>query len=165
MICFKDIQPTWNILEFDKGLDCTPTTTLSRYGKDPLDLDTAICFSFSGIDEEKEQIFYYLHTDITVNSKSYSSNSLVELFKSREPEIHAMNYLCSLVLTSDDQISAYKKAKTSEIQGFRCVSKPRRRRDSNPRAPEGKRISSAPRYDRLNTSQNNKSYFNQSLTF
>ena len=28
----------------------------------------------------------------------------------------------------------------------------RRRRDSNPRAPEGKRISSAPRYDRFDTS-------------
>ena len=27
----------------------------------------------------------------------------------------------------------------------------RRRRDSNPRAPEGKRISSAPRYDRFDT--------------
>ena len=31
-------------------------------------------------------------------------------------------------------------------------SKARRRRDSNPRAPEGKRISSAPRYDRFDTS-------------
>ena len=30
----------------------------------------------------------------------------------------------------------------------------RRRRDSNPRAPEGKRISSAPRYDRFDTSPN-----------
>ena len=28
----------------------------------------------------------------------------------------------------------------------------RRRRDSNPRAPEGKRISSAPRYDHFDTS-------------
>ena len=30
--------------------------------------------------------------------------------------------------------------------------KERRRRDSNPRAPEGKRISSAPRYDHFDTS-------------
>ena len=34
----------------------------------------------------------------------------------------------------------------------RKVNCKRRRRDSNPRAPEGKRISSAPRYDRFDTS-------------
>ena len=31
----------------------------------------------------------------------------------------------------------------------------RSRRDSNPRAPEGKRISSAPRYDHFDTTPNN----------
>ena len=35
-----------------------------------------------------------------------------------------------------------------------AFSPKRRRRDSNPRAPEGKRISSAPRYDHFDTSAN-----------
>ena len=42
----------------------------------------------------------------------------------------------------------YTKTEYLSVPCFRV----RRRRDSNPRAPEGKRISSAPRYDHFDTS-------------
>lgn len=92
MICFKDLQPTWNILGFDEGLDFIPTTTLPGYGNDPLDTDTAICFSFP---EKNEYIYYYPQTDITISSRELCKrgNTLEKLFKSRESHIYV--YSCS----------------------------------------------------------------------
>ena len=81
MICFKDIQPTWNTLGFDKDLDCIPTTTLSRYAEDPLDLGTAICFSISENDENNEHIYYYLHTDTTVKLKHLQVKRLLRIVR------------------------------------------------------------------------------------
>lgn len=49
----------------------------------------------------------------------------------------------------------FEKKEKAFGRKIRLKASGRRRRDSNPRAPEGKRISSAPRYDRFDTSPYN----------
>ncbi|MCR4618771.1 MAG: PcfJ domain-containing protein [Lachnospiraceae bacterium] len=104
MICFKDIQPTWETLEFDKGLDCVPVTALSRRAMDPLDINTVTCFSFPDKDEE---VYYYPQTDITVEKKALQqkSETLEKLLKFQGHD--RGTYLCLSNMYADTYIMPY----------------------------------------------------------
>lgn len=58
----------------------------------------------------------------------------------------------NMIILSVIILEVVKNRETSVKSRFPDFNKERRRWDSNPRAPEGKRISSAPRYDHFDTS-------------
>ena len=64
------------------------------------------------------------------------------------------------VTKADDGIRAGSSAEKKDTFRYPFICA-RRRRDSNPRAPEGKRISSAPRYDHFDTSANISTIINR----